>query len=138
MSGPGPEQRGSFFDALRRRATPAEANGVMVPRGLRVATAYAWRLLVIAAGVGVAIWLVIQLKLLIIPLLIAILVSALLWPAFSWMLRHRWPRWLAIGVSVIGALAIVTGLPWVAVWQIPRERGAVRDRTVAAVQQPRP
>src|SRR3546814_4748933 len=102
MSGPGPEQRGSFFDALRRRATPAEANGVMVPRGLRVATAYAWRLLVIAAGVGVAIWLVIQLKLLIIPLLIAILVSALLWPAFSWMLRHRWPRWLAIVVSVIG------------------------------------
>lgn len=135
MSGPGPEQRGSFFDALRRRPTPAEANGVVVPRGLRVATAYAWRMLVIAAAVGVAIWLVIQLKLLVIPLLIAILVSALLWPAFSWMLRHRWPRWLAIVVSVIGTLAIVTGLLWLAVWQITREWGAVRDRTVDAVAQ---
>src|SRR3546814_21096664 len=96
MSGPGPEQRGSFFDALRRRATPAEANGVMVPRGLRVATAYAWRLLVIAAGVGVAIWLVIQLTLLIIPLLNAILVSALLWPAFSVMRGPRLPGGLAL------------------------------------------
>src|SRR3546814_8127325 len=51
------------------------------------------------------------------------------------MLRHRWPRWLAIVVSVIGTLAIVTGLLWLAVWQITREWGAVRDRTVDAVAQ---
>ena len=58
-----------------------------------VATAYSWRFLVVAAAIGVAIWVVIQLKLLVIPLMVAILVTALLWPAFSWMLRHRVPRW---------------------------------------------
>jgi putative heme transporter len=134
MSGTDPESRGSLFDALRRRTVSIEA-GDSYPRGLRVATGYAWRLLVIAAALGVVIWLVIQLKLLVIPLLVAILVSALLWPAFAWMLRHRWPRWLAIAVSVLGTIAIVSGLLWLAVWQITREWSEVRERTVEAVGQ---
>ncbi len=134
MSGADPEPRGSFFDALRRRTVTGE-DTASVPRGLRILTAYAWRFVVLAAAVGVAIWLVIQLKLLVIPLLIAILVSALLWPAFSWMLRHRWPRWLALVLSVLGTLAIVTGLLWLAVWQITRQWRDVRDRTVDAIGQ---
>lgn len=128
--------RESLFDALRDRSriVTSEVSGT-VPRGLRVATAYAWRLLVIAAAIGVAIWLVMQLKLLVIPLLIAILVTALLWPLFSWMLRHRVPKWLAIVIAVIGTLAIVTGLTWLAVWQITREWPSVQERTVEAVEQ---
>lgn len=117
---------------MRRRTVDTEI-AAGVPRGLRVATAYAWRFLVIAAAIGVGIWLVIQLKLLVIPLLIAILVTALLWPAFTWMLRHRWPRWLAIVVSVIGTIAIVSGLLWLAVWQITREWDSVRERTTDAL-----
>jgi putative heme transporter len=134
MSGQEPPARGSFFDAVRRRTVAIENDG-LVPRGLRLATAYAWRFLVVAAAIGVGIWLVIQLKLLVIPLLIAILVTALVWPAFTWMLRHRWPRWVAIVVSVIGTLAIVTGLLWLAVWQISRQWASVRDRSVDALEQ---
>lgn len=105
----------------------------LVPRGLRVATAYVWRLLVIAAGVGVLVWLVIQLKLLVIPLLIAILVTALVWPAFSFMVRHRIPRWAAIALTVIGAAAVVTGLLTLAVWQITLQWSSVQERTVAGI-----
>lgn len=126
--------RGSFFDALRQRTIHSEI-GSTVPHGVRVAAAYAWRFLVIAAGIGVAIWLVIQLKMLVIPLLVAILVAALVWPAFTWMLRHRFPRWLAIVLSVLGTLAIVSGLFWLAIWQITLQWGSVRDRTVEATQQ---
>ena len=83
--------RTSLLDLLRQRTVSTETAS-SVPHGLRVATAYSWRILVVAAALGLAIWLVIQLKLLVIPLLIAILVTALLWPAFNWMLRHRVPR----------------------------------------------
>lgn len=133
MSATEEPRRGSFRDALRTRVL---ANDVTdhLPRGLRVATAYAWRLVVIAAAVAVVVWLVIELKLLVIPLLIAILLTALLWPAFSWMLRHRVPRWIAIVVSVVGTLAIVTGLFSLAIWQITREWGSVRERTVEALE----
>nr|WP_206686838.1 AI-2E family transporter [Microbacterium invictum] len=106
-----------------------------VPRGLRVATAYAWRFIVIAAAIAVAIWLIIELKLLVVPLLVAILVAALVWPAFSFMIRHRFPRWLAIVIAVIGTIAIITGLVWLAVWQIGLQWDSVRLRTGAAVEE---
>ncbi|MCC2030681.1 AI-2E family transporter [Microbacterium allomyrinae] len=134
MSGSDEKPRGSLFDAIRDRSriVSTDLSG-SIPPGLRVATAYSWRLLVVAAAVGVAVWLVIQLKLLVIPLLIAILITALLWPAFAWMLRRRVPRWLAIVISVVGTLAIVTGLLWLAVWQITRQWSSVQASTVEAV-----
>ncbi|MDI9889899.1 AI-2E family transporter [Microbacterium sp. IEGM 1404] len=134
MTGTDPEDRGSFFDALRRRTVSSDLSPA-VPAALRQATAYSWRLLVIAAAIGVVVWLVIQLKLLVIPLLVAILITALVWPAFSFLLRHRWPRWLAIVVTVLGTIAVISGLLWLAVWQITREFGSVRDRTVEAIGQ---
>lgn len=136
MSGSDDKPRGSLFDAVRDRSRVVSTEmSHTIPKGLRVATAYSWRFLVVAGAIAVAIWLVIQLKLLVIPLLVAILVSALLWPAFAWMLRHRFPRWLAIVISVVGTLAIVTGLLWLAVWQITRQWASVQARTVEAVEQ---
>jgi len=135
MTGPDEKPRGSLFDAVRdrRRVVSSEFSG-SIPRGLRIATAYSWRFLVVAAAIGVAIWLVIQLKLLVIPLLIAILITALLWPAFSWMLRHRVPRWLAIVIAVAGAVAIVAGLLWLVIWQTTRQWSSVQARTVEAIE----
>jgi len=127
-----PKPRGSFLDTIRSRTVSTEI-GQSVPRGLRVATAYSWRFLVIAGAVAVFIWIVIQLKLLVIPLLIALLLTALVWPAFTLMLRHRVPRWLALVVSVLGTLAIISGLLYLAIWQITREWPSVRARTVESV-----
>lgn len=136
MTGSDDKPRVSLFDALRDRSRVVSTEtSESVPRGLRIATAYSWRFLVVAAAIGVAVWLVIQLKLLVIPLLIAILITALLWPAFAWLLRHRVPRWLAIVISVAGTLAIVTGLLWLVVWQIMAQWPSVQASTTAAVEQ---
>lgn len=134
MSGSDDKPRGSVFDAIRdrTRVVSTEMSG-SVPRGLRIATAYSWRFLVVAAAIGVGIWLIIQLKLLVIPLMIAILITALLWPVFTWMLRHRVPRWLAIVVSVGATIAVVGGLLWLVAWQITRQWSDVQDRTVEAI-----
>ncbi|MEV4688864.1 AI-2E family transporter [Microbacterium sp. LWH3-1.2] len=135
MSGSDEKPRGSLFDAVRDRSRVVSTEtSASVPRGLRVATAYSWRLIVVAAAIGVGVWLVIQLKLLVIPLLIAILITALLWPAFAWMLRRRVPRWLAIVICVVGTIAIVTGLLWLVVWQIMQQWDSVQASTVAAIE----
>lgn len=125
--------RPTWRELLRTRTISSEVADT-VPRGLRIAAAYGWRLIVVAAALGVVIWLVIQLRLLVIPLLIAILIAALLWPAFNWMLRHRVPRWLAIVVSVLGTIAIVTGLMYLAVGQIAREWPRVQMRGAGVVR----
>lgn len=127
--------RGGLWDFLRPRTitTPGSPDRVEIPPGLRLATAYAWRLLVLAGAAAVAVWLIITFKLLVIPLLVAILITALLYPGFLLMLRLRMPRWLAIVVSVLGTLAIVVGLVWLVVWQISQEAGEVRVRAAESV-----
>ena len=128
--------RPSLLESLRNpeRTVTTEISAGL-PHGLKVTTAYAWRFVVIAVAAGILIWIVIQLKLLVVPLLVAILVAALIWPGFTWLLRHRVPRWLAVVVSVIGTFAVIGGLLWLAAWQISREWGSVRARTLESVQQ---
>ena len=134
------EQRPRLRDLFRPRpistdrTVTTEADDA-VPIGLRVTAAYAWRLLLIAAVVAGIIWLVIQLKLLVIPLMVGILITALLWPAFQWMLRHRFPRWLAVALSILGTLAIVSLLLWLVIWQVRTQLPDVQARSAQAVEE---
>lgn len=95
-----------------------------VPYGLRIGAAYSWRLLTIMAVLGVLLWLIVQFRYLVIPLLIAVLLGALLIPVVDWLQHHRWPRGLAVAVTEVGALALITALIWLAVIFI---RGGVPD-----------
>lgn len=133
------EQRPRLRDLFRPRplstdrTVTTEADDA-VPMGLRVTAAYSWRLLLIAAVVAGFIWIVIQLKLLVIPLMVGILVTALLWPAFEWMQRKGVPRWAAVTASLVGTLGIVTALIWLVVWQIRAQLEDVRTRSAEAIQ----
>ncbi len=132
------ERRSRFRNPFRPVPPPIDrtvttAADEAIPFGLRVAAGYGWRMLVIAAVIGVFVWLVMLLKLLVIPLLVGILVTALLWPAFELMLRARFPRWLAIAIAIAGALGVVTGLIWLVVWQVRQQMGDVQERTMAAI-----
>ncbi|MGK3948285.1 AI-2E family transporter [Microbacterium sp. K2] len=134
------EQRPRLRDLFRPRPASPERNPTVdvdatVPFGLRVAAAYAWRLLLLAAVVAGFIWLVIELKLLVIPLMVGILITALLWPGFQWMLRHRFPRWLAVALSIIGTLTIVSLLLWLVIWQIRAQLPDVQERSAQAVDE---
>lgn len=134
------EQRPRLRDLFRPRPVSTDRTvstqaDEAVPLPLRITAAYAWRLLLIAAAVAGIIWIVIQLKLLVIPLLVGILITALLWPAFGWMLRHRFPRWAAVAIAILGTIAIVTTLIWLVVWQIRAQLPDVQARTGAAIEQ---
>ncbi|ALX66574.1 AI-2E family transporter [Microbacterium sp. XT11] len=134
------EQRPRLRDLFRPRPISTDRTitteaDEAVPFGLRVTAAYAWRLLLIAAAVAGIIWIVIQLKLLVIPLLVGILITALLWPAFEWMLRHRFPRWAAVAIAIIGTIAIVAVLLWLVIWQVRSQLDDVRDRSTQAVEE---
>ena len=100
-----------------------------VPLSLRITASYAWRMLFIAAVIAVFIWLVITLKLLVIPFMVAILVAALLWPGMELLLRRNVPKWLSIVITLLGTFAIVTGLIWLVVWQVRDQLGDVQAKT---------
>lgn len=133
---PRPRFRNPFrYDPPSTHRTVEIETDEAVPKPLRVTAAYSWRLLVIAGAVALFIWLVMLLKLLVIPLMIGILITALLWPGFQLMLRSRFPRWLAITVAIGGTLGIVTGLFWLVIWQIRMQLPDVQDKTQLAIEQ---
>jgi predicted PurR-regulated permease PerM len=80
-----------------------------VPQPLRIAAAWSWRLIVVGV-VGLALLrLITMVSVVVVPLAIALLLSALLGPTVSWLLRLRVPSSLATFLVLIGGLAAVAG-----------------------------
>ena len=90
-------------------ASTASRDDADVPHSLRIAAAWSWRLIVI----GVVAWGVLKvggsLSIVMIPLAIALLLSALMGPAVRWLLRVRFPRSLATALVVVTGLVAVVG-----------------------------
>jgi predicted PurR-regulated permease PerM len=85
-----------------------------VPPMLGKLAAWSWRLLVVLAAVGLLLYLLIQLKVIVIPVIIALFLATLLIPLVHWLERRGWkhlPAVLAVfGGAVLLIAAIVTGL----------------------------
>jgi predicted PurR-regulated permease PerM len=123
--------------ALRRKAaeTPpitSEEVDAHVPPSLRIAGAYSWRLLLVAGLIGVVIFLIAQLKDIVVPFMIAILVAALLVPLVQFLVRKGWPKGLAVALAMVGTIAIVAGLIFVIVSQIRSGYPDLQERSVKA------
>jgi predicted PurR-regulated permease PerM len=80
-----------------------------VPHALRISAAWAWRLLVLGVLAYYLIQLIGSVRLVVIPLAIALLLSALLAPAVGALLRAGAPRSLATAVVLVAGLAAVVG-----------------------------
>ncbi|WP_223691040.1 AI-2E family transporter [Leifsonia poae] len=124
--------RGWFVNRRRRSDAPLESIDESLPRGMRLAGAWGWRLLVVGAVIAVVVYLVIQLRLIIIPLLIAVLIAALLVPFVDLLHRHRWPRWLAIVAAMVALIVVVGGLLFLAIWQVARQSDELSKQSVVA------
>lgn len=85
-------------------------------------------MLVIGGVLAVVIFLIIQLRLIVIPLLVAVLVSALLVPFVAFLVRHKWPKGLAIATAMVGTLAVVGGLITLASTQIAQGSAGLTER----------
>jgi predicted PurR-regulated permease PerM len=87
----------------------ASRDDAEVPHSLRIAAAWSWRLIV----VGVLGWVLLRfvgiISIVVIPLAIALLLSALLAPAVGWLRRLRLPPSLATFLVLICGIAAVAG-----------------------------
>jgi putative heme transporter len=85
-----------------------------VPPMLGKLAAWSWRLLVVLAAVGLLLYLLIQLKVIVVPVIVALFLATLLVPLVHWLERRGWkhlPAVLAVfGGAVLLIAAIVTGL----------------------------
>jgi predicted PurR-regulated permease PerM len=88
-----------------------------VPGWLNHAAALGWRLLIVAASLFVVFAVLGRLRLVVMPILFALFLTAILSPAAQWLRRHRWAPLPATLAVFLVALAILVGLGF---WLIPR------------------
>jgi putative heme transporter len=81
----------------------------LVPRPLKIAGSWAWRILVVGIVLFYVLKLIGILTIVVIPLTIALLLAALLAPAVARLRRLGVPRTLATAIVVVGGLAAVVG-----------------------------
>ena len=72
-----------------------------LPHGFRVAAAWSWRLIMVGLAVAGLLWVIVQLRIIVVPVLVAILLTALLAPIVRWFERHNMPRWLGVITALI-------------------------------------
>ena len=77
---------------------------------VRKTAAWAWRLLVILAALVALLWVIKRLKIIIVPLLLALMLSALLLPMVDWLDRRGVPRGGAVALVLLAGFAILGGI----------------------------
>jgi predicted PurR-regulated permease PerM len=76
-----------------------------VPRWLASGAAIAWRLLVIVVAVAVTVYALAYLRVVVLPLIVALLISTILRPPTRWLMRHRFSDAAAAGTVLLAAVA---------------------------------
>ena len=106
-----------------------------VPHSLRIAASWSWRLIV----VGVVGWALLHfigmVSVVVVPLAISLLLSALLAPAVGWLLRLRLPRSLATFLVLVGGVAAVAGTLTLVVNQFIDGVPNLADKASAGIRQ---
>ncbi|HSO54359.1 MAG TPA: AI-2E family transporter [Actinomycetes bacterium] len=84
-----------------------------VPPMLRKLAAWSWRLLVILTAAGLALYLLIQLKVIVVPVIVALFLATLLVPLVRWLQARGWKHLPAVltvfGGAVLLLVAIIIG-----------------------------
>jgi putative heme transporter len=90
-------------------ANTAEVGAAAVPRGLHLAAAWSWRVILVIILISGIVWLARYLSEVLIPLAIAILLTALMLPVAEALKKGRWglPRAAATAITVLGAIAAI-------------------------------
>jgi putative heme transporter len=77
---------------------------------VRKAAAWSWRLLVILAALVALLWVIARLEIIVVPLLLALMLSALLVPAVDWLDRRGTPRGGAVALVILAGIAVLGGI----------------------------
>jgi predicted PurR-regulated permease PerM len=81
-----------------------------IPRWLRIASELAWRSLLVAAAIVVLGLLVARLRIVFLPMIVALLFATLLVPPVTWLQRRGVPRAIGSALVMAVSLALVVGV----------------------------
>ncbi|CAN5652736.1 AI-2E family transporter [soil metagenome] len=81
-----------------------------VPRPFAAVSGLAWRFLVVAAAGYIILLLLVKLRVVVLPVIIALFISTLLVPLAAWLRGKGWPRLLATWTVLLGSLVLIAAV----------------------------
>lgn len=111
-------QNGESPNEVSQESQQIPDTPVELPLGVRVAAAWSWRLIVIGLAVAAFVWLIVQVRIIVVPLVVALLLSALLHPIIHFFERRSWPRSLGVLTALLALTVAVGTLFWLIVSQL--------------------
>jgi predicted PurR-regulated permease PerM len=106
-----------------------------IPRGLRTAAGWSWRVLIIAALVAVVAFALAEISEVSIPVAVALMLTAALWPLANFLSRHRVPRGLASGLCLLALIVVIGGIFTLVGAQIASQWPVLSEQSVASFKQ---
>lgn len=88
---------------------PAPPSVDGVPAWLRSSAAIAGRLLVLGAAVALSAYALAYLRVVVLPIIVALLLSTVLRPCAAWLTRHRFSDAAAAAVTLLATIAVLAG-----------------------------
>lgn len=111
----------------------ATATDVSMPQGMKVASAWAWRLMVIAAAVLAVAYTLQYFLVMILPLFVALMLSSVGVPVVNWLRARGLPQWAAATVSLVGGLAALGVLSFFVISQVMANSDKLVTQVVAGI-----
>ncbi|AXE39430.1 AI-2E family transporter [Acidipropionibacterium virtanenii] len=106
-----------------------------IPQGLRTAAGWSWRVIVIGVLVYVVATVLAKISEVTIPVAVALLLTAALWPLANLLTRHRVPRGLASGLCLLVLVVVVGGIFTLVGAQIASQWPVLSEQSVASFKQ---
>ena len=127
---------GRAGDGTDGRADDRRDVAAAVPRQVRVAAAWSWRVLLVLALLAVLVGLMAVSKVIWVPVMVALLLTVLLTPLVEWLQRRlRFRRGAAAGAAVVVLLVVVGGLLTLAGREVIRGIADLWDQAQAGLDE---
>lgn len=93
-------------------APPSRPSGPLgtIPSWLDRAAGWSWRFLAVAAAVALLAFILIELRIVVLPLIVALFLAAILEPPVRWVSERGVPRILATWLVLVAAVGVIVGL----------------------------
>jgi putative heme transporter len=131
--GPAPEAPAT--PALAAARAPRPHGDAAMPGWYVTAAAASWRFLAIAGAVVAVMYSLVYLRVIVLPIIIALLASTLLLPIVRWLKGRRVPDALAAALAMIAAVLVLAGILTAIAPSLGSQFGDLRTRSEDGVRQ---
>ena len=107
--------------------------GRQIGSGLRWTSNWALRVVLIAAGCAVIGYVLGKFWSILLPVILALFITSVLWPITDWLRRHRWPAAVAAAAVLLAALTVVGGAIALIIPSVVSQVGEIATQTAAGL-----